>query len=232
MEKVFIKDEWLVDENNVKCPLCEKICRKKGFFSHYYRKHMDKNYDTSIHAWNKGLNKNNCNSILIGSKKLKDGFKNGTIKVWCQNKHLSDEHKKKISDKMKIIHQQGKHPGWKHINGDIKRRSYPEKFFIDIFNNNKLFDKYKIVEKMPFGKYFLDFAFPELLLDLEIDGDQHYRNKENIEHDTERDLYVKQLGWNVYRIKWKNICNDSKKEIKKFLACVAQLDERRATNAD
>ena len=53
-----------------------------------------------------------------------------------------------------------------------------------------------------FGKYFLDFAFLELKLDLEIDGQQHFITKTAIEYDMERDNFLINSGWKVYRISW------------------------------
>jgi very-short-patch-repair endonuclease len=46
---------------------------------------------------------------------------------------------------------------------------------------------------MPFGKYFLDFAFVEIKLDLEIDGQQHLSPK-ILEHDQIRDLFSNSQG--------------------------------------
>ena len=208
--KNFIKDEWLIDENNVKCPICGKIYKKKGYPSHYYRIHSGNEYNFDKCAWNKGLTKENNNSIKNSSIKVKENYKNGkNVPYW-----------------------KGKHPGWYHINSDIKRRSYPEKFFIKVFQNYNIYSKYDIIEKMPFGKYFLDFAFPEIFLDLEIDGNQHYRNIENIKHDKQRDIFVNQKGWNIIRIKWEDVCNDPQKEIESLLVRISQLDENCATNAD
>ena len=67
--------------------------------------------------------------------------------------------------------------------------------------------------------YFLDFYFPEKLIDLEIDGSQHnYRE----DQDRERDTFLMNKDIKVYRIKWKNINNEEgqmyiKDEIEKFL---------------
>lgn len=66
---------------------------------------------------------------------------------------------------------------------------------------------------MSFGKYFLDFAFLELKLDVEIDGQQHNRTIEAIEHDKIRDEFLKQNGWIVFRIEWMKM----KQDITKFL---------------
>jgi very-short-patch-repair endonuclease len=103
--------------------------------------------------------------------------------------------------------------GWSHINSDKSRRSYPEKFFYNVFMENKMYEKYTILEKHPYGKYFIDFLFVEIKLIVEIDGSQHYRNQEAILHDSIRDEYFKNEGFKIYRIKWSDVCMDPRGEI-------------------
>jgi hypothetical protein len=110
-----------------------------------------------------------------------------------KDKKCSDEMKIKISNSIKLAHSEGRHPGWNHINSDKSRRSYPEKIFYEFLIKNDYFNKYEIVEKFPIGGYFLDFAFIDKKIDLEIDGEQHYRT-ENIEHDLKRDKYMNDNG--------------------------------------
>ena len=95
--------------------------------------------------------------------------------------------------------------------------------------NNNLLDKCIIeypIKKRKLGincnsNYFLDFYFPDKKLDLEIDGKQHFY-KDRLESDKIRDLKLKENGFNVYRIQWKNPINKENKayikaEIEKFL---------------
>lgn len=120
----------------------------------------------------------------------------------------------------KII-KDGKHKGW------IKRNitSYPEKFFINVLNNNNIKYRHNYpVQKKELGlnstySYFLDFFIENKKIDLEIDGKQHERRKKN---DKYRDKLLKKNGYVVYRIRWKNINTENgknyiKNEIKKFL---------------
>ena len=48
--------------------------------------------------------------------------------------------------------------------------------------------------------YFLDFAFIDIKTDVEIDGQQHFRTKKCINHDIERDNFLLNNNWKVYRI--------------------------------
>ena len=64
------------------------------------------------------------------------------------------------------------------------------------------------------GKYIVDFYIASAKLVIEIDGSQHYEEKE-IEYDTNRDRYLKSLGIKVVRYsnldinqRFENVCQD------------------------
>ena len=127
------------------------------------------------------------------------------------NKKVDEDTRKKISKSMVNAHKNGNHPGWSFVNEDLNKRSYPEKWFIkNVVEKYYLYSKYTIKEKMPFHKYFLDFAILEMKIDIEIDGQQHFRSKEAIEHDKERDDFLIKNGWKVYRLAWLEIKKDYK----------------------
>ena len=52
---------------------------------------------------------------------------------------------------------------------------------------------YQFFRQKPIGKYIVDFYCKEAQLVIEIDGGQHYENK-NIEADRKRDNFLKSLG--------------------------------------
>jgi very-short-patch-repair endonuclease len=135
-----------------------------------------------------------------------------------KNRTVSDKTKLKISKSMKISHKNGNHIGWSFINSDINRRSYPEKYFVSILKDNQLYSKYTIKEKLPFGKYFLDFAFIDIKTDVEIDGQQHFRTKKCRNHDIERDNFLLDNDWKVYRIAWIELKNNPNLIIQNFLS--------------
>lgn len=208
-------EKWKLSNGKYKCPYCEKEYSKKGIGSHIWRKHTDGGKDFISNktgtSWNKGLTKETDIRIKQLSEKV-----SAATKGRKGRKHTEDE-KRLISEKLKIAHAEGRHTGWKHINEDVNRRSYPEEFFIRVCQNENLFGVYDIKEKFSFGKYFLDFAFVDFKIDVEIDGEQHYRNREAIEHDKKRDKFLINNGWKVYRINWKTFYNNTKEEIEKFL---------------
>lgn len=139
---------------------------------------------------------------------------------------ITEESKIHTSIAMKKAHKEGRHPGWSFINKDINRRSYPEKVFYKSITMNEYFNKYQIIEKLPFGKYFLDFALIEKRIDIEIDGAQHVLTEQAISHDIERDLFLNKNDWSVYRISWKNLQQDTKAEIDKLIYFIENLKQQ------
>lgn len=136
----------------------------------------------------------------------------------------SEDSKKRISESIKKRVDLRIHKGW----SSRKIISYPERFFIKVLKENNIsFEfNYKIAKKdlgiNDNNNYFLDFYFPDIRLDLEIDGKQHDYADRRIS-DNIRDSLLEKINIIVYRIKWKSINNDLgkdniKKEIDSFLA--------------
>lgn len=109
----------------------------------------------------------------------------------CSSK--SEEVKNKIREKCKERINNGTFVGWKSRN----ITSYAEKFWINVLDNNGI----KYTREFYENGYFLDFYidFKGYKIDLEIDGKQHkYENRK--QHDLERDRYLTELGFIIYRI--------------------------------
>ena len=107
----------------------------------------------------------------------------------------SEEAKKKMSEKrcawMKL------HPektAWR-----LKNMSYPEKCFQILLEENKLNEKYLIYREYSVFPYFIDFAFVDEKLAIEIDGSQHLEY-ERKERDKKKDELLYSEGWRVLRI--------------------------------
>lgn len=54
-------------------------------------------------------------------------------------------------------------------------------------------------QQYPVGPYTLDFAWPKLKIALEADGGIH-RFVKNVVHDRERDAWLRDEGWLVFRV--------------------------------
>lgn len=122
------------------------------------------------------------------------------------NKKHTEVTKKKVSESMKKAHKEGRayNIGCNMHKGES---SYPEKFFMKIIENN--FDDKNYTSQYQFSKYKLDFAWSHLLKYIEIDGQQHYRNNNNIIHDNIRDKFLNQNGWEGIRIFWPDLFNNT-----------------------
>ena len=143
------------------------------------------------------------------------------IRIFNTTKRQTENSKLKISKKLIESHKNGEHPGWSFINKDINRRSYPEKWFIkNVLEKYNFYSKYTIKEKLPFGKYYLDFVILDLKIDIEIDGQQHFRTTDAINHDIIRDEFVLSNGWKVYRIAWIELKNNRETIIDDLLSWI------------
>jgi very-short-patch-repair endonuclease len=124
----------------------------------------------------------------------------------CARKYngTSEQSRKIISDKAKERIKAGTFSGWKSRKDKIP--SYPEKYFISLFEKDNIegWERDKRV-----GRWFIDFAFDEKMIALEIDGKQHQDRREK---DREKDEYLRSQGWNVVRIDWFNPVNETNKE--------------------
>lgn len=157
----------------------------------------------------------NCGSEFIRKRKNRIYCCNK-----CRAKHISNkpENKKRVgeffSDLTKKRHENGDTSiGWQSRNK--LSLSYPEKITLDYLNNKNISFKreYKI------GKYFIDFAFINKKIALEIDGRTH-DDYDVIEKDKRKDKFLKSKGWKVYRIKWIN----NNKHFDKLKAFIVQMD--------
>ena len=128
---------------------------------------------------------------------------------------LSVEHKKAISESLKLAHKEKRHPGW--LNANRNNKSYPEKLFEKIAKAKGLFDRFDIIDQFPFHGYFFDYAIIDCAIDVEIDGVQHYRTIESIEHDRIRDEFTLNEGWKVYRISAKELKDNPELEVDKLI---------------
>ena len=135
---------------------------------------------------------------------------------------LSYDYSLKCSNKAKENIASGKMKVWQSRNVT----SYPEKFWINVLNNNKITYQREFIVRYSDranDHYFLDFFLEknDRKIDLEIDGKQH-KYPDRIEHDKLRDERLSALGFEVYRIDWNEVNSEKgkllmKEKIDKFL---------------
>lgn len=204
------------------CKYCGRICKNlSGLHFHENSCKLNPNrvkrvgnrgHTKGHRAWNKGLTKETSDKVKQIVNTYHQHFLEGKINLYWKNKHLPKEMKEKISNSMKIAHNEGR----AHNIGECRwnnEPSYPEKWFMKVIENEFNDKNYK--REFPFYKFSLDFAWTEIKKCIEIDGEQHERFEEQKRRDEEKEKLLKENGWELLRIKWKDIFNSPKEYINK-----------------
>ena len=125
---------------------------------------------------------------------------------------ISAKSKTAISEGMKLAHKEGR--AWNIRKSRWNNNSsYPEIFFMNVIENEFEDKDYK--KEYSVGIYSLDFAWVKKKKVIEIDGDQHQRFEDYKERDKRKDKFLQENGWEVLRISWKEMFNNTKEEINK-----------------
>lgn len=213
-------DNWLVEKH--RCKTCGKIMTEY-YGSGIYCSIKCSHNRTLSEETKKKISKSNTKTgeqryCLLCNKIIRKNNKTG----YCKNCLLhASELKEYRSNLAKHRYSFIKnHKYWMPRN----QISYAEQFWIKVLENNNIFyehDKVVIINNK--HHYFLDFYIKRhgKLVDLEIDGKQHkYKDRE--ESDKQRDYFLKNEGYLVYRISWNEIRSEEgkqsmKSKIDKFL---------------
>lgn len=178
---------------------------------------MKKNYDSILSEDDK---KNIINDYSENLMSLREVAQKYDIKSKYYLSKLLKEHMRNLSDANKLAHK--KYPNsFKHSDNTkekirVKRfqymkdhpektawrkknMSYPEKCFI-LFLEERGYDKnFRIEREYPIFPYFIDFAFVDLKIAIEIDGSQHLSPNRK-KSDCAKDAILVEKGWKVIRI--------------------------------
>lgn len=215
-----------VVNTNLVCRHCGKSCKNDNSLRNHERlckKNPSRKispfvkWNSTHDAWNKGLTKETDKRVKQSGETLSEGYKSGRLVNSNTGTHHSDEHKKKISEGRKKY--LNKHPDKVPylINHHSKGDSYPEKYFKEVFDNEHIEYKQNYYQ----CGYFLDFAWPEKKIYLEVDGEQHYLDKRIVEHDKVRTQKLLENGWTcIERVRWsefKHLSNEKKSEYLKLV---------------
>jgi very-short-patch-repair endonuclease len=116
-------------------------------------------------------------------------------------------HKKETKEKMskkrlEFMKNNPEKTSWRQ-----KNISYPEKLFLDRIIELSWDKKYSIVRELSFFPFFIDFAFVNENVAIEIDGSQHLL-QERKERDEKKDRLLIENGWTVIRISEKEVKNN------------------------
>lgn len=109
--------------------------------------------------------------------------------------------------------------------------SYPEKLFMKICSENSLYDKYDIIREYCVFPHYVDFAFINAKVAIEVDGSQHWLNIARIEADIKKDDNLRKNGWRVMHIpefKLKNSYAQVTYDVLDFLSDVSITEKQYA----
>ena len=189
------------------CKYCNKECKNKNSLVNHER--LCKNNPDRKESTFKDYNKKISDKIIKGSNQYTKSKSNGTVyslskesriklSISSKGKKHSEETKKRISEiRIKYLKEHPEKVPYL-LNHYSKGDSYPEKYFEELF----LKENIPLKKKKQIGIYQLDFYNEELMLYVEIDGDQHYLDKRIVDSDIRRSKFLKDLGWKEFRIKW------------------------------
>lgn len=205
------------------CRFCGKECHNQNSLRNHERmckknpnrkiiKHTEKWYHAMENhvAWNRGLTKETDERVKKIGQKIKDRFSSGEI-----IKITTDETRKLLSAKrLKYIEE---HPDKNPYLLRKRNANQAELFFENVFIRNKV----EYNREYHILGYFLDFAWPKKKIYLEIDGEQHYWNNQQIKHDIIRTNRLLDNGWKcICRIRWSKFQKLTSNQKEKFIDCL------------
>lgn len=132
-------------------------------------------------------------------------------KKYPENYKHSEETKKRLRNiRLEFMKNNPEKTAWR-----LSNVSYPEKLFIEYIESNGLDKKYSIIREYSVFPYFIDFAFVNQMVAIEIDGSQHLL-PERKEKDDKKDKLLNNLGWFVVRISENEIKTNIKEVFNKI----------------
>jgi hypothetical protein len=122
----------------------------------------------------------------------------------CSSKEINNRplQKERISEMFSKLSKERYKRGDNSIGWRSRKKlepSYPEKITMKYLDSKNI--KYEYELKC--GIYFIDFAFEDKKIALEIDGRRH-DDLEIKEKDNRKDIFLSKNGWIIFRLKWKN----------------------------
>lgn len=150
----------------------------------------------------------------------------------CRTKYKMEIQKKYYEDneEARELHRQHRIQYLKQRTGKTawERRaagemSYLEQWFYDeVVIKHNLTEKYDIVNELSIYPYFIDFAFQNIKVAVELDGKCHFIHGETRNgHDRKKDEHLISQGWKVFRIRYDENNEDT---INEFLSYLSKIE--------
>jgi very-short-patch-repair endonuclease len=181
----------------------------------------------------------NENKVEIYTRPLGASHRNGG-RFWkltcsnaeCKSKYNIDVQKKyyENNEEAREVHRQHRIEYLKQRTGKTawERRaagemSYLEQWFYDeVVIKHNLTEKYDIVNELSVYPYFIDFAFQNIKVAVELDGKCHFIHGETRNgHDRKKDELLISQGWKVFRIGY---IENNEETINEFLTYISKIE--------
>ena len=196
----------------------KKVESYDKFFSKEEKEQIIKDYVENYLSLRELYKKYNIGSKLWLDKLLKDKTRSLSEankiahKKYPNSYKLSEETKDKIRKAhLRWMKEHPEQTAWR-----LKNMSYPEKCFQKILEDNGLDKKYLVYREYSVFPYFIDFAFINEKLAVEIDGSQHLEDDRK-RRDEKKDALLLSKGWQVLRIAATEVTYDGTKALKAVL---------------
>lgn len=168
----------------------------------------------------KGYKRSDVRCTLSGKKRSKSEASILAHKLKPESFKLNEQTRDKIRQaRLRYLQEHPKDTAWR-----TKKISYPEKLFQNLIEQNNLTEKYDIVREYSFFPYFIDFAFINIKLAVEIDGSQYWLKESKIKRDKEKEDALVAKGWKIYRIPEFKIKKDFSSIEKDFLEYLSTIE--------
>lgn len=192
----------------------KKVKSYDNFFSVEEKEQIKKDYVENYLSLRELCKKYNIGSKIWVAKLLGEKTRNFSEANRIAHKKYPESYKQSEETKDKIrqahLRWMKEHPeqtAWR-----LKNMSYPEKCFKKILEDNGLDKKYLIYREYSVFPYFIDFAFINEKLAVEIDGSQHLE-EDRKRRDEEKDKLLISKGWKVLRIAAAEVTHDGTKAL-------------------
>lgn len=187
----------------MKCKICNKEFKGKIGLNTHLRNHNLKSLDYFIKY--DGFKIPKC---ICGKDKKQRGIEIQFLST-CGDKVCI----KKIqrNKRLEFMKNNPEQTAWR-----TKNISYPEKVFIELIKKHQLDKQFLIIREKSEFPYFIDFAFEQVKVAIEIDGDQH-KLLERKTSDIKKDKLLISNGWRVFRVTAKEVSSKGDLVISKII---------------
>jgi very-short-patch-repair endonuclease len=204
------------------CQYCGKLCKNNNSQRNHERLCKDNpNRDSFSGFDNPHFGRKGSNQFIKARKlglPVPISGNKGKPSTFKGKKH-SEETKRKISEKRIKFLKENPDKVPYLMNHYSKSISYPEQYFIKVFEKEKI----SLKHHKQINVYQLDFYNDTKKIYLEIDGDQHFLDKRIVASDKRRRKFLYERGWKELRLRWSSYKKLSLIERKKIVSTIRDL---------